>query len=100
MDDNAVVSRSASRSEKGLSPPSPEKGSVGPSVSHVSVVEVGREHLSDAVPPHESYESRHRWDPSATWTEDEEKRVLFKTDMMLMSWLCVMVDITRPTCLD
>lgn len=56
-----------------------------------AIVPVGREHLSSALPPHESYEGRHRWDPSLEWTEAEEKKVVRKTDMFLLSWICVRV---------
>ncbi|KAL3419118.1 MFS transporter [Phlyctema vagabunda] len=62
----------------------------GPSLSHVSTTLVGREHLSDSLPPHDSYEGKHRFDPSATWTEAEERKVIRKTDIYLLSWLCVM----------
>ncbi|TDZ25838.1 putative transporter [Colletotrichum sidae] len=51
---------------------------------------VGRENLSDLVPPHETYEGRHRWDPAATWTAAEERKVVRKTDLKLLSMLCVM----------
>ncbi|KAL6233621.1 hypothetical protein BDW75DRAFT_251909 [Aspergillus navahoensis] len=51
---------------------------------------VGQENLFGVTPPHESYEGHHRFDPSATWTEGEEKRVVLKTDLMLMTWLCLM----------
>lgn len=54
-------------------------------------IEVGREHIHSAVPPHETYEGRHRFDPQATWTPEEEKKVVRKTDLCLLSWLCVMV---------
>lgn len=64
--------------------------SVEPSVSHKPVVEVGRENLSDAVLPHELYEGLHRYDPGATWTEQEERRVVWKTDLYFLSWICVM----------
>lgn len=60
-------------------------------VSHVLKAEVGRERLSDRLPPHESYEGRHRWDPDLTWTADEERKVVRKTDFYLLSCLCVMV---------
>lgn len=63
----------------------------GPSESQLSAVPVGREHLADALPPHESYEGNHRYDPSATWSPEEEARVVRKTDMYLLSWICVMV---------
>jgi len=52
---------------------------------------VGREELADIVPPHDSYEGRHRFDPTASWTVEEERRVVFKTDLILLSWLCVMM---------
>lgn len=66
-------------------------GDDGPSASHISVTQVGRENLSDALPPHETYEGRHRFDPAATWTEREERRVVWKTDLYLLSWICLMV---------
>ncbi len=53
-------------------------------------IPVGRENLSKVLPPHESYEGHHRWDPAFTWTEAEEKKVIRKTDLFLLSWLCVM----------
>lgn len=64
---------------------------VGSSFSQVSTAPVGRENLSDALPPHESYEGRHRYDPAATWTQKEERRVVWKTDIYLLSWICLMV---------
>lgn len=62
-----------------------------PSVSHISVAPVGRENLGDALAPHASYEGRHRYDPGATWTKEEERSVVRKTDLYLLSWICVMV---------
>ena len=53
-------------------------------------IPIGRENLSKVLPPHESYEGRHRWDPTFTWTEAEERQVVRKTDFYLLSWLCVM----------
>jgi hypothetical protein len=81
--------------EKGMGAVPTKVDSNGPSVSQVSVAEVGREHLSDALPPHESYEGHDRYDPGATWTEQEERRLVRKTDFYLLSWICVMV-ITTP----
>lgn len=52
---------------------------------------VGQENLAAVTPPHESYEGHHRFDPTASWSEKEEKRVVVKTDLMLMTWLCLMV---------
>jgi hypothetical protein len=60
-------------------------------VSFSSTAPIGRENLSDQVPPHESYEGLHRWDPAATWTPEEEKKLVRKTDFILLSWLCLMV---------
>lgn len=59
-------------------------------------VEVGRENLHNTIQPHESYEGAHRWDPDITWSPQEEKRAIRKTDMMLLSWLCVMVSPPSP----
>jgi hypothetical protein len=79
--------------EEGVSPSlsDHDKGGVVRTDSQVSIVRVGRENLADSLPPHESYEGRHRFDPSATWTPEEEAKVLRKTDLYLLSWLCVMV---------
>lgn len=60
------------------------------SVTQVSEDHVGRDVLADVIAPHDSYEGRHRFDPTATWTRAEERRVLRKTDMYLLSWLCFM----------
>ena len=86
MDDNLA------HAEKGFDY-LPQKASLDGSTSQIEnlVVPVGRENLSEALPPHESYEGRHRWDPSATWTEQEERRLVRKTDLYLLSWICVMV---------
>ncbi|KAL8344094.1 hypothetical protein RB601_004560 [Gaeumannomyces tritici] len=65
-------------------------GHDGSSLSHVDNVLVGRENLGEVLPPHETYEGRHRFDPAATWTRQEERRVVRKTDAYLLSWLCVM----------
>jgi len=50
--------------------------------------EVGRTHIN--LRPHESYEGAHRWDPEATWTPEEEAKAVRKTDLTLLSWLCLM----------
>ncbi|KAH7070622.1 major facilitator superfamily domain-containing protein [Paraphoma chrysanthemicola] len=52
---------------------------------------VGREELADIIPPHESYEGRHRFDPHASWSIEEERRVVRKTDLRLLTWLCLMM---------
>ena len=77
--------------DEGAVPMKVDSAEEGPTVSQVSVTHVGRDKLSDALPPHESYEGRHRYDPAATWTEQEERRVVWKTDLYLLSWICVMV---------
>lgn len=59
---------------------------------------VGRDHLSSTLPPHESYEGKHRWDPTAEWTPEEEARVVRKTDLYLLSWICLMVIALRVLC--
>lgn len=54
-------------------------------------VAVGQEHLAGVTPPHESYEGYHRFDPDASWSPQEERAVVLKTDLMLLIWVCVMV---------
>ncbi|KAF4983915.1 hypothetical protein FZEAL_792 [Fusarium zealandicum] len=68
-----------------------------PAVARLSSVDiakthvgVGRQELHSALPPHDTYEGGHRWDPLATWTAEEEKKVVRKTDLRLLSWLCLM----------
>ena len=55
------------------------------------VVAVGRENLHGALPPHDSYEGGHRFDPMAEWSPEEERAVIRKTDFRLLTWLCIMV---------
>jgi hypothetical protein len=54
-------------------------------------IAVGQENLASVTTPHESFEGYHRFDPSASWTAKEERAVIFKTDLLLLSWVCVMV---------
>ncbi|KAI4594317.1 hypothetical protein KJ359_008340 [Pestalotiopsis sp. 9143b] len=54
------------------------------------VVEVGRENIYLSIRPHESYEGGHRFDPYASWSAAEERRVVRKTDIRLLGWLCIM----------
>ena len=53
--------------------------------------QVGRDQLYNTLPPHNSYEGLHRWDPAAKWTAEEEAAVVRKTDLYLLSWICLMV---------
>ncbi|XMA11781.1 hypothetical protein WAI453_004572 [Rhynchosporium graminicola] len=86
--DDAVVRAVADQPDKELGVR--KSSSAGPSGSQISQVAVGRENIAEALPPHESYEGKHRWDPSATWTAQEEKIAVRKTDIYLLSWLCLM----------
>ncbi|CZS97744.1 related to nicotinamide mononucleotide permease [Rhynchosporium agropyri] len=86
--DDAVVRAVADQPDKELGVR--KLSSAGPSGSQISQVAVGRENIAEALPPHESYEGKHRWDPSATWTAQEEKIAVRKTDIYLLSWLCLM----------
>jgi hypothetical protein len=52
---------------------------------------VGRQELADIVPPLESYEGYHRFDPYASWSIEEERSVVRKTDLRLLTWLCLMM---------
>ncbi|CEJ91846.1 Putative Phthalate transporter [[Torrubiella] hemipterigena] len=40
--------------------------------------------------PIDEYEGKHRYDPSAQWTEKEEKVLVRKMDWRICSWVCVM----------
>lgn len=75
------------RGRKGAESTTDENGS-----SKVSVG-VGQEQLAQVIAPHDSYEGYHRFDATATWTPDEERRVVLKTDFLLLGWLCLMVSI-------
>jgi len=44
---------------------------------------------TDSLEPHASFVGNHRWDPHATWTDKEERAVLWKTDMHLLVFFCV-----------
>ncbi|KAM0745698.1 major facilitator superfamily transporter [Meredithblackwellia eburnea MCA 4105] len=52
--------------------------------------QAGRENLAEVVPPHESYEGFRLWDPNATWTAAEEKKVRWIIDLRLLTMLCFM----------
>ena len=54
---------------------------------------VGQEQLAQVTAPHESFEGYHRFDATATWTPDEERRVVLKTDFLLLGWVCIMVSL-------
>ena len=43
----------------------------------------------DNEEPIDTYEGKHRWDPSFEWQPDEEKRVLRKIDMRICTWVCL-----------
>lgn len=49
-----------------------------------------RDHLVflPSYQPADEYEGRHRWDPAATWTEKEEKSVIRKIDLRIMTFAC------------
>ncbi|PHH50951.1 putative transporter YIL166C [Ceratocystis fimbriata CBS 114723] len=59
------------------------------SISHISA-QVGRDHLASVITPDPDYEGLHRFDPTATWTPEEEARVVRRTDLRLLVWICVM----------
>ncbi|KAL4739495.1 major facilitator superfamily domain-containing protein [Aspergillus similis] len=47
----------------------------------------GATELYEPIP---EYEGRHRYDPSAEWTEKEEKTLVRKLDYRICSWVCLM----------
>jgi hypothetical protein len=54
------------------------------STSLTDYIPVGREALADKVPPSDAYEGKHRWDPEATWTKGEERKLVRKIDFWLL----------------
>ena len=40
--------------------------------------------------PIDTYEGRHRYDPKAKWTPEEEKRLVRRLDWRICSWCCLM----------
>ena len=40
--------------------------------------------------PIDNYEGRHRYDPKAKWTPEEEKRLVRRLDWRICSWCCLM----------
>lgn len=58
--------------------------------------DVGRQNLTEVVPPHPSYEGYQLWDFDATWTSAEEKTVVRIIDFRLLSMLCLMVSLFLP----
>jgi hypothetical protein len=44
----------------------------------------------EAYEPIPEYEGRHRHDPKAQWTEEEEKKLVRKLDYRICSWVCLM----------
>ncbi|KAI9925367.1 hypothetical protein ASPWEDRAFT_164054 [Aspergillus wentii DTO 134E9] len=50
-------------------------------------VDGGAAELYEPIP---EYEGRHRYDPTAEWTEKEEKRLVRRLDYRICSWVCLM----------
>ncbi|GES62165.1 MFS general substrate transporter [Aspergillus terreus] len=73
-----------------------ERGNKGPArvdeedIQSSKSPNVGQEHLAGVTPPHETYEGYHRFDPTAAWTPKEERAVVRKTDMLLLTCICLM----------
>jgi len=71
--------------EKGVAK-SPSKVSLEATSSHVSEnTPLAPSSLANVTPPHDSYEGFHLWNPTFTWSEDEERKVVWKTDFSLLS---------------
>ena len=91
LDEDSLNLSPMSTVEKGLALSPRRSSSLQPSLSPDSDVQVGIKNLSTKLPPHESYEGVRRWDPLATWTPEEEAALVRKTDIYLLSWICLMV---------
>ncbi|RPA85531.1 MFS general substrate transporter [Ascobolus immersus RN42] len=46
--------------------------------------------LAQFYEPCAEYEGRHRFDPTAQWTEKEEKQLVRKLDLRICAWCCLM----------
>ena len=46
--------------------------------------------LRNFYAPVDTYEGRHRYDPKASWTSEEEKRLVRHLDWRICSWCCLM----------
>ncbi|KAF1817578.1 phthalate transporter [Eremomyces bilateralis CBS 781.70] len=46
--------------------------------------------LQDFYKPINSYEGYHRYDPSYTWSKEDEKKVVRRIDFKICSWVCLM----------
>jgi hypothetical protein len=86
--DTTMASPEFLSKEDNLKAPSPTKLSLEHTTEGSPLV--GRDQLGSTLAPHESYEGLHRWDPAATWSADEEAKVVRKTDLYLLSWICFM----------
>ena len=49
----------------------------------------GRESLTHLYEPPDSYESKHRWDPTAQWTPEEERKIVRKLDFRVTAFACL-----------
>ncbi|QRW18050.1 major facilitator superfamily transporter [Rhizoctonia solani] len=68
----------------------PERTSISSDDPGLTQPLVGNEELWRGTRPHDNYEGLHRWDPTATWDQEEEKALVRKIDIRLMTWLCLM----------
>ncbi|QRW04072.1 major facilitator superfamily transporter [Ceratobasidium sp. AG-Ba] len=82
-----LASRAGSRSPEKSDP---ERVSISSDDAGLSHPLVGNEELWRSTRPHDNYEGLHRWDPTATWDAKEEKALVRKIDIRLMTWLCLM----------
>lgn len=46
--------------------------------------------LEEFYVPIEAYEGRHRYDPKATWTTEEERALIKRLDVRVCAWCCLM----------
>lgn len=49
--------------------------------------EGGQTRFYEPIP---EFEGRHRWDPHAEWTDQEEKRLVRRIDYKICAWVCLM----------
>ena len=66
--------------------PNDSEGNAKPTIGRNESVDT----LEKFYVPIERYEGRHRYDPTATWTDAEERSLLKRLDLRVCAWCCFM----------
>jgi hypothetical protein len=83
------VANSVSDDDKGVDLKELEAAAVTSAREYSASNEDGNKLIHHFVPI-TSYEGYHRFDPEATWTEEEENKLIKKVDIRIFLWVLVM----------